>query len=186
MKKRRRQRIFGRKTGPRKALLISVARSLVLKEKIKTTEAKAKETSPFVEKLITKAKKGDLSAYRHLRRYFEPSVVKKMIEEIGTISLDAIFTPIRKVSYRVENMRVGERTNFDRLTLEIETDGTMDSEEALRQAASILIEQYTIVFDGLEEQKLPRASKKAATKKEKLPLKKAMNKITTIKAAAKK
>lgn len=83
MKKRKRQRVFGRKTGPRKALLISVARSLVLKEKIKTTEAKAKETSPFVEKLITKAKKGDLSAYRHLRRYFEPSVVKKMIEEIG-------------------------------------------------------------------------------------------------------
>ncbi|MCH8244683.1 DNA-directed RNA polymerase subunit alpha, partial [Patescibacteria group bacterium] len=111
---------------------------------------------------------------------------KTQKEEIGTISLDAIFTPIRKVSYRVENMRVGERTNFDRLTLEIETDGTMDSEEALRQAASILIEQYTIVFDGLEEQKLPLASKEAATKKEKLPLKKAVNKTATTKAAAKK
>ncbi|MCH8986566.1 50S ribosomal protein L17 [Patescibacteria group bacterium] len=83
MKKRKRQRVFGRKTGPRKALLISVARSLVLKEKIKTTEAKAKETSPFVEKLITKAKKGDLSARRYLLKYFEPSIVKKMIEEIG-------------------------------------------------------------------------------------------------------
>ena len=75
--------MFGRKTGPRKALLISIARSLVLKEKIKTTEAKAKETSPFVEKLITKAKKGDLAATRYLLEYFEPSVVKKMVEEIG-------------------------------------------------------------------------------------------------------
>jgi len=83
MKKRKRQRVFGRKTGPRKALLISVARSLILKEKIKTTEAKAKETSPFVEKLITKAKKGDLAARRRLLEYFEASVVKKMIEEIG-------------------------------------------------------------------------------------------------------
>jgi len=83
MKKRKRQRVFGRKTGPRKALLISVARSLVLKEKIKTTEAKAKETSPFVEKLITKAKKGDLAARRNLLEYFEPSIVKKMIEEIA-------------------------------------------------------------------------------------------------------
>lgn len=83
MKKRKRQRVFGRKTGPRKALLVSIARSLMLKEKIKTTEAKAKETSPFVERLITKAKKGDLAARRQLLEYFEASVVKKMIEEIA-------------------------------------------------------------------------------------------------------
>ena len=83
MKKRRRQRVFGRKTGPRKALLISIARSLMMKEKIKTTEAKAKETSPFAEKLITKAKKGDLPARRQLLEYFEARIVKKMIEEIG-------------------------------------------------------------------------------------------------------
>ena len=47
-------------------------------------------------------------------------------EEIGIISLDAIYTPIEKVSYRVEQMRVGERTDFDRLIIQIETDGTLN------------------------------------------------------------
>ena len=45
--------------------------------------------------------------------------------EIGVIPLDAIFTPVKRVAFRVENMRVGERTDFDRLFLEIETDGTI-------------------------------------------------------------
>ena len=118
---------------------------------------------------------------------------KTQKEEIGTISLDAIFTPIRKVSYRVENMRVGERTNFDRLTLEIETDGTMDPQEALRQAASILVEQYSIVMSGLEEQKSPVVKKKAnstktgsASDEQKTVSKKATKKASSTKAAAKK
>ena len=83
MRKRKRGRVFRRKTGPRKALLVSIARSLVKNEKIRTTEAKAKEVSPFVEKLITKAKKGDLAARRELLTYFEPQIAKKMIEDIA-------------------------------------------------------------------------------------------------------
>ena len=83
MKKKKRGRVFGRKTGPRKALLVSIARSLVKNEKIRTTEAKAKEVSPFIEKLITKAKKGDLAARRGLLVYFEPQIAKKMIEDIA-------------------------------------------------------------------------------------------------------
>lgn len=69
---------------------------------------------------------------------------KKGKLEIGTIALDAIFTPVRKVSYRVENMRVGERTDFDRLFLELETDGTITPEEALRQASEILIKHFSL------------------------------------------
>ena len=80
--------------------------------------------------------------------------------EIGTMALDAIFTPVVRVSYQVENMRVGERTDFDRLTLEIETDGTIDPEAALAQAADILVEQYRIVGEGLAEEKEKTPSKK--------------------------
>lgn len=50
--------------------------------------------------------------------------------EIGAVAIDAIFTPIRNVNFQVENMRVGERTDFDKLSLEIETDGTITPEEA--------------------------------------------------------
>jgi DNA-directed RNA polymerase subunit alpha len=61
---------------------------------------------------------------------------------IGVIAVDAIFTPVRKVNYWVEHMRVGQDTNFDKLTIEIETDGSVSPEEALSRAASILVGQF--------------------------------------------
>ena len=61
---------------------------------------------------------------------------------IGVIAIDAIFTPVRKVNYWVESMRVGQMTNYDRLTLEIETDGTITPQDALSRAAAILVEQF--------------------------------------------
>ncbi|MGI8534745.1 MAG: DNA-directed RNA polymerase subunit alpha [Candidatus Limnocylindrales bacterium] len=63
---------------------------------------------------------------------------------IGVIPVDAIFTPARKVNYFVENTRVGQMTNYDKLTLEIETDGTLSPEEALSRAAEILVSQFSL------------------------------------------
>ena len=97
-------------------------------------------------------------------------------QEIGTLSLDAIFTPVQRVNYKVENMRVGERTDFDRLIIEIETDGTIDPEAALLKASDILVEQFKIVGEGLEEE---TAVKKAPAKK--ATAKKAAAKKTTTK-----
>src|SRR3954447_27041516 len=62
---------------------------------------------------------------------------------IGVIPVDAIFTPVRKVNYHVENTRVGQMTNFDKLTLEIETDGTVEPEDALSRGAEILGQQFS-------------------------------------------
>lgn len=73
--------------------------------------------------------------------------------EIGQIPLDAIFTPIKRVNYSIENMRVGERTDFDRLFLEIETDGTIEPEEALREASKILIDHFSLISQALKEKK---------------------------------
>jgi DNA-directed RNA polymerase subunit alpha len=61
---------------------------------------------------------------------------------IGVIAIDAIFTPVRKVNYWVESMRVGQMTNYDKLTIEIETDGTITPEEGLSHAAEILVNQF--------------------------------------------
>jgi len=63
---------------------------------------------------------------------------------IGVIPVDAIFSPVRKVNYTVENTRVGQMTNFDKLTIEIETDGTITPEEALSRAAEILVNQFSL------------------------------------------
>jgi DNA-directed RNA polymerase subunit alpha len=61
---------------------------------------------------------------------------------IGVIAIDAIFTPVRKVNYWVESMRVGQMTNYDKLTIEIETDGTITPEESLSRSAEILVNQF--------------------------------------------
>jgi DNA-directed RNA polymerase subunit alpha len=64
---------------------------------------------------------------------------------IGVIGLDAAFTPIRKVNYIVENMRVGKRTDFDKVSLEVETDGTITPEEALAEAFNVLISHFSFL-----------------------------------------
>lgn len=78
--------------------------------------------------------------------------------EIGLISLDAIFTSIKRVNFKVENMRVGKRTDFDRLILEIETDGTLLPKEALTAAARLLVNHFKI-FTKIETAKKPVAVK---------------------------
>ncbi|MBU3918898.1 50S ribosomal protein L17 [Patescibacteria group bacterium] len=88
MKKQKKGRKFNRKRDQRRALMTSIARSLILKGRIETTEAKAKELSPFVEKKITKAKKGDMAAKRELLKDFSNRVVKKLMEEIAPIYKD--------------------------------------------------------------------------------------------------
>lgn len=71
---------------------------------------------------------------------------------IGTILVDAIFSPIRKVGMRVENMRVGKRTDFEKLILDIETDGTISVEEAFKKAVKILISQLSFLIKEDETQ----------------------------------
>ncbi len=83
MYKRKKAQKFGRKTGQRKALLVGIASSLVVKEKIKTSEAKAKKTSKFIEKFITRSKKGDIASRRLLAKFFNPKIVKKLCNDIG-------------------------------------------------------------------------------------------------------
>jgi len=66
---------------------------------------------------------------------------------IGVIPVDSIFSPIRRVSYDVEAARVGQRTDYDKLTLDVTTDGSIDPREAIGQAAEILIRQLAIFTD---------------------------------------
>lgn len=85
--------------------------------------------------------------------------------QIGEISLDAAYTPIVKVSFNVENMRVGDRTDFDRLILGIETDGSIEPEEALINATDILIDHFSIITKERDKLVKGKTEKKAAKKK---------------------
>lgn len=85
---------------------------------------------------------------------------KEMIEksrvDIGTIALDGIFTPIRRASYEVENMRVGDRTDFNRLRISIETDGTLSPSTALTSAIDIMVNQLKAIIGFKEDEPTAR------------------------------
>lgn len=74
------------------------------------------------------------------------------IQVVGAIAVDAIFSPILKAKYTVENTRVGQRTDYDKLILELTTDGTVSPEDALAEAAKIAKEQFTIFINFDEEE----------------------------------
>lgn len=69
---------------------------------------------------------------------------KKQKLEIGLIAVDAVFTPLRRVNFEVENMRVGDRTDYNRLIFDIETDGSIEPAEAFKKAGDILVEQFKV------------------------------------------
>ena len=83
--------------------------------------------------------------------YVPREIHQKDKVEIGTIALDAVFTPIRRANYEVENMRVGDRTDYNRLRLSIETDGTITPREALERSIEIMIHQLKAVI-GFQDQ----------------------------------
>jgi len=83
--------------------------------------------------------------------YVPREVHQKDKVEIGTIALDAVFTPIRRANYEVENMRVGDRTDYNRLRLVIETDGTYSAKEAIEKSIEIMIHQLKSII-GFQEQ----------------------------------
>ncbi len=85
------------------------------------------------------------------RGYVPAEMNEKYIEVIGTIAVDAIFSPIRRARYEVESTRVGQRTDYDKLILEIWTDGTVRPEDALAEAAKIAKDHFTIFINFDED-----------------------------------
>ena len=86
--------------------------------------------------------------------------------EIGTIALDASYSPVRAVNYEVQDMRVEDRTDYNRLRIDIETDGSITAREAFSKAAEILVNQFSELAEGFEmaTTSLPRSSASAAAK----------------------
>ncbi len=85
----------------------------------------------------------------HGRGYSPAEDNKTPDQPIGVIPIDSIFSPVKRVAYSVESARVGQRTDYDKLTMDIETDGSVDPHAALREAAEILI-KYLAIFSEPE------------------------------------
>jgi DNA-directed RNA polymerase subunit alpha len=107
--------------------------------------------------IATLEKKTKLELYMTIGRGrgYRPAEENKSSDQpIGVIPIDSIFSPVRRVAYAVEQARVGQKTDFDKLTLDIETDGSIDPQAALREAAELLISQLAIFTDADRIQEL--------------------------------
>ncbi len=102
-------------------------------------------------RIATLEKKTKLELYLTIGRGrgYSPAEENKTEDQpIGVIPIDSIFSPVKRVAYQVEAARVGQRTDYDKLTLDIETDGSVDPQAALREAAEILISSLAIFTDA--------------------------------------
>ncbi|MEA2439775.1 MAG: DNA-directed polymerase subunit alpha [Thermoleophilaceae bacterium] len=101
--------------------------------------------------IATLEKKTKLEMYLTVGRgrgYSPAEDNKSPDQPIGVIPIDSIFSPVKRVAYQVESARVGQRTDYDKLTLDIETDGSVEPQAALREAAEILISSLAIFTDA--------------------------------------
>jgi DNA-directed RNA polymerase subunit alpha len=115
--------------------------------------------------IATLDKKSKLEMYLTIGRGrgYRPAEGNKSPEQpLGVIPIDSIFSPVRRVSYEVEAARVGQRTDFDKLTLDIETDGSLEPQAALREAAEVLISSLAIFTDASRIESLGMPSDGAA------------------------
>ncbi|MFO7807515.1 MAG: DNA-directed RNA polymerase subunit alpha [Candidatus Moraniibacteriota bacterium] len=87
-------------------------------------------------------------------------------KELGAIAMDAIFSPIKRVNFNVDNMRVGKRTDYDKITLEVETDGTITPEDAYAESVEVLMSQFNAIIN-LEEFSSEKESKEGEEEKQK-------------------
>ena len=99
----------------------------------------------FIAELSEKGKIMMEATVQKSRGYLPTELRKEENLPIGVIALDAAFSPITRVNYSTQNTRVGKMTNFDKLILEIETDGTLTPQQALEEASSILVDHFELI-----------------------------------------
>lgn len=100
--------------------------------------------------------------------YVQIDTHSKEKKEIGLIAIDAVFSPIKKVSYDIENVRVGQRTDYNKIIFELETDGSISPEESLIEAVDILVKQFEALKPGsgsVAEKDIEAAVEKESEKK---------------------
>jgi len=113
-------------------------------------------------------KKGELEMEIEVQKglgYVPVEQQEKEKKEIGLIAIDAVFTPVRRVNYSVENTRVGKRTDYDKIILEVETDGSITPREAFQKAVEIVMEQFEAIKDFEVEEKIDAVKKEKLTEK---------------------
>ncbi len=153
---------------PQTVVLHAKGASVVTAKDVKTTgQVEVLNPEQYICELTDKSASLEISITIEKGLGFVPrDVHQKGKVDIGTIAVDAIFTPIRRVAYEVENMRYGDKTNYNRLRIIIETDGTLTAREALEKSIETMIMQLQAIFDFKPEPIRIESEDKVETKAE--------------------
>ncbi len=130
--------------------LVKTEEGPVLAGDIETTHDVEIINPEYVIAHLTKGGKLEMEIKVEKGRGYQPVSARRVADEtqtLGAIKIDASFSPIRRVAYAVESARVEQRTDLDKLILDVETNGTIDPEEAVRYAARVLVEQLSLFAD---------------------------------------
>jgi DNA-directed RNA polymerase subunit alpha len=138
--------------GPVKLTLSAKGEKEVKAKDIKTT-SDAEIINPEMHIATLTDKKAELEIEIEINSglgFVPVETRKKEKLEIGVIAVDALFSPVRKVNFEVENMRVGDRTDYNRLKIEIETDGSVSPQDSFKKAGEILVNQFKSLIEESE------------------------------------
>lgn len=163
-------KVHGDTTEPIKVTLSAQGERVVTAKDIKaTSDVEVVNTDAVIAHLTDKSAELEMELFVKKGMGYSPTEARAHEKlELGTIAIDAIFTPIVNVSFKVENVRVGEFTNYDKLVMEIETDGTISPEEAVEQASGILMSHFSMLTkEGMKDLEKREKEKKAKEEEEK-------------------
>jgi len=154
-------------TNEAKAILKIKGEKKVKAKDIKSTsEIEVINPEAKIATLTSKEAELDLELIlKNGRGYLPVESIEKRKFQLGTIAIDAIFTPVKNVNYKIENVRVGQMTNYDRLILTVTTDGSLTPEDAMKTASGILVDHYTQI-SSLGTGELKTKSEKKEIKEE--------------------
>lgn len=125
------------------------------------TGIKVSNPDQLIATLTDKKSDFEMEVWIEKGRGFLPvEMMKDKENEIGVIAIDAFFTPIKKVAIDTENVRVGDMTNWDKLILSVETDGSITCQDALQKAGEILVNQFEIFKSSAETKSVKKSSNK--------------------------
>lgn len=150
-------------------LKVNGEKEVLAKDIMPSTEVEIANPNLPIATLTNKAAELEMEIFVSQGRGYVPTEARdKENLEVGAIAVDSIFTPVQNVGFKVENVRVGQMTNYDRLLLDIETDGIVTPEEALKEAAKILINHFNFVANFDQETKKIEEKTDEKIKKESL------------------
>lgn len=127
-------------------LTVNGKKKITAKDFEKNSDVEVVNPECHIATLTDAASKMEITAIAQKGRGYIPVEARENEKlDIGFMALDAVYTPVRNVNFKTEHVRVEQMTNYDKLLLDVTTDGTLSPEEALQQASSILVEHFSLI-----------------------------------------